>query len=146
MVGMRAPIASGEPFAIAFEISAQLQPPKRRYWLADACIPAAATPRCPNGHGGVGARENGLRRITNGIMQSSALANLQLNMRRMLDAQEAMSTGKIIRAVSDDPIGASQVMQASGSLRALDQYRRNISSATARVNAEEGALDGLTGI
>lgn len=85
-------------------------------------------------------------RITNGIIQRSALANLQLNMRRMLDAQEAMSTGKIIRAVSDDPIGASQVMQASGSLRALDQYRRNISSATARVNAEEGALDGLTGI
>src|SRR6476659_829636 len=85
-------------------------------------------------------------RITNGIIQRTALANLQLNMRGMLDAQVAASTGKRIRAVSDDPIGASQVMQASGSLRALDQYKRNIGSATARVNAEETALDSLTRI
>jgi flagellar hook-associated protein 3 FlgL len=83
-------------------------------------------------------------RITNGIIQRTALANLQLNMRRVLEAQSASTTGKRIRAVSDDPIGASQVMQSDGSLRALEQYRRNITSATARVNAEEGALDGLT--
>lgn len=85
-------------------------------------------------------------RITNGIIQRSALANLQLNARRVLDAQEASTTGKRIRSVSDDPIGASQVMQSDGSLRALDQYQRNITSATARVNAEEGALDSLTKI
>ena len=85
-------------------------------------------------------------RITNGIIQRTALANLQLNMRGMFEAQEAASSGKRIRAVSNDPIGASQVMQASGSLRALDQYKRNIGSATARVNAEESALDSLTRI
>jgi flagellar hook-associated protein 3 FlgL len=83
-------------------------------------------------------------RITNGIIQRSALANLQLNTRRMFDAQETISSGKRIRAASDDPIAASQVMQADGSLRALDQYRRNINSATARVNAEESTLDQLT--
>jgi flagellar hook-associated protein 3 FlgL len=83
-------------------------------------------------------------RITNGIIQRSALANLQLNMRKVFEAQEASTTGKRIRSVSDDPIGASQVMQSDGSLRALEQYQRNIASATARVNAEEAALDGLT--
>jgi flagellar hook-associated protein 3 FlgL len=83
-------------------------------------------------------------RITNGIIQRTALANLQLNMRRILDAQQTATTGKRIRAVSDDPIGASQVMQSDGSLRALDQYKRNIGSATARVDAEESALDRLT--
>lgn len=85
-------------------------------------------------------------RITNGIIQRTALANLQVNMRRMLDAQEQMSTGKRIRVASDDPIGASQVMQADGSLRALEQYKRNVDSATARVGAEEGVLDRLTEI
>jgi flagellar hook-associated protein 3 FlgL len=83
-------------------------------------------------------------RITNGIIQRNAVANLQLNLRRMADAQDAASTGKRIRTVSDDPIAASQVMRANGSLRALDQYQRNIGSATARVNAESGALDSLT--
>jgi len=85
-------------------------------------------------------------RITNGIIQRSALANLQLNMRGMFTAQEEASTGKRIRAVSDDPLGASQVMQANGSLRALDQYKRNIASATARVDAESNVLDSLTQI
>jgi len=85
-------------------------------------------------------------RITNGIIQRNAVANLQLNLRRMADAQDAASTGKRIRNVSDDPIAASQVMRANGSLRALDQYQRNIGSATARVNAESGALDSLTEI
>jgi flagellar hook-associated protein 3 FlgL len=85
-------------------------------------------------------------RITNSIIQRSSLANLQVNMRRILDAQEQLTTGKRIRAASDDPIGASQVMQADGSLRALDQYKRNVGSANARVNAEEGVLDRLTEI
>ena len=83
-------------------------------------------------------------RITNSIIQRNALANLQLNMRRILEAQDATTSGKRIREVSDDPIGASKVMQANGSLRALEQYKRNISSATARVNAEEATLDRLT--
>ena len=67
-------------------------------------------------------------------------------MRRVLEAQENATTGKKIRAASDDPIGASQVMQSDGSLRAIDQYKRNVASATARVNAEEATLDRLTGI
>jgi flagellar hook-associated protein 3 FlgL len=83
-------------------------------------------------------------RITNGIIQRTSLANLQSNLRRMLDAQETATTGKRIHVVSDDPIGASQVMQADGSLRALDQYKRNIGHATARVGAEEATLSGLT--
>jgi len=83
-------------------------------------------------------------RITNGIIQRTALANLQLNMRGMLESQQTATTGKRIRVASDDPIGASQVMQADGSLRALDQYKRNIGHATARVDAEEAALDSLT--
>jgi flagellar hook-associated protein 3 FlgL len=83
-------------------------------------------------------------RITNGIIQRSALANLQLSMRRILDAHEQTITGKRIRAASDDPIGASQVMQADGSLRALEQYQRNIANATSRLNLEESTLDQLT--
>ncbi len=83
-------------------------------------------------------------RITNGIIQRSALANLQLNMRRILESQDKATTGKRIRTASDDPIGASQVMQSDGRLRALEQYKRNIGSASARVNAEEGALTRIT--
>src|SRR6185295_798954 len=80
--------------------AAQLLPPERRYWLSDACIPAAATLRRPPGQPSTGARENGLMRITNGIIQRTALANLQLNMRGMLDSQQTATTGKRIRVAS----------------------------------------------
>jgi hypothetical protein len=35
-------------------------------------------------------------------------------------------------------------MQARGSLRALEQYRRNVDSATSRADAEGGVSDRLT--
>jgi flagellin-like hook-associated protein FlgL len=65
-------------------------------------------------------------------------------MRHMLESQETAATGKRIRAASDDPVGASALMQADGLLRALEPYKRNIGNATSRVNAEEGALDSPT--
>src|SRR5689334_11884598 len=70
---------------------AQVLPSQRRYWLADARIPVGATPRCLPRHRTGGARENGLMGITNGIIQGRAIANLQLNMRRMLEAQPVAS-------------------------------------------------------
>lgn len=85
-------------------------------------------------------------RITNGIIQRSALANLQLNLRRLLDSQDTATSGKRIRKPSDDPVGTSQLLQTNGSLRALEQYKRNVTSASARMNAEENTLDRLTEI
>ena len=83
-------------------------------------------------------------RITNNIVQRNALAGLQTNLRRMLEAQDRVTTGRRITTPSDDPIGAAQVMQSGGSIRALDQYKRNIESARGRMSAEENVLNRLT--
>ena len=82
-------------------------------------------------------------RVTNSIMATSSLTRLQANLRSMHEIQSRISSGLRIERSSDDPSGASAVMQASTSLRALEQYRRNIQGATSRLSAEEGAIDQM---
>ncbi len=45
---------------------------------------------------------------------------------------------------SDDPNASVSISGADSSLRAIDQYRHNVNSATARLNAEEDTLGSLT--
>jgi flagellar hook-associated protein 3 FlgL len=85
-------------------------------------------------------------RITNNIISRMSVANLQRTAQAMAAAQQTATTGKRINVASDDPMGAARVMQSSESLRALDQYKRNIDSATGRLSAEENVLDQITNI
>lgn len=82
-------------------------------------------------------------RITNNIIQSNVLANLQTNLRRVAESQEQVSSGLRIRKASDDPAGAARAIQTRGSIRALDQYQRNIAMANSRAASEETALSQL---
>jgi flagellar hook-associated protein 3 FlgL len=82
-------------------------------------------------------------RITNNIIQSNVLANLQTNLRRVAEAQDQASSGLRIRKPSDDPAGAARAIQTRGSIRALDQYQRNIAMANSRAASEETALGQL---
>jgi flagellar hook-associated protein 3 FlgL len=83
-------------------------------------------------------------RITNNIIQRNALAGFQANLRQVEAAQRRVSSGLRIERASEDPVAATGVMQAGSSLRALDQYRRNIGMASTRAAAEEGVLDRVT--
>jgi flagellar hook-associated protein 3 FlgL len=82
-------------------------------------------------------------RITNSILNRDSLANVQANLRPIARAQSQVSTGLRIQKSSDDPAAAASVMRAAGSLRALEQYRRNTGAATGRAAAEEGVLQQL---
>lgn len=85
-------------------------------------------------------------RITNNIIQQGSLTTIQDNLKRIHAAQVRIATGLKIQKASDDPVGAGESMRARGTLRALDQYRRGIQTATRRADAEENALDQLTSI
>ncbi|HEY0969499.1 MAG TPA: flagellar hook-associated protein FlgL [Gemmatimonadales bacterium] len=85
-------------------------------------------------------------RITNNITTQNALRTLQRGNREIAAASERVYSGLRFQRASEDPVAASQVMRTSGSLRALEQYRRNVDEATARMSAEEGVLDQLTSV
>lgn len=83
-------------------------------------------------------------RITNSILQSTAVSSLQTNLQAIAQLQTQISTGQKYQAFADNAQDQSNIMQASSSLRALDQYQRNIDDATARTNLEDSTLSQLT--
>ncbi len=58
-------------------------------------------------------------------------------------AREEVSTGRRITLMSDDPSAASEVVRVGSSMRAIEQFRRNIRIADGRAYAEENVLNSL---
>ncbi len=85
-------------------------------------------------------------RITNGIQQRRAIEGMQLNLQAMDRARQQVTSGKRFTRASEDPAAAAGVLESSSGLRALEQYKRNISSARARLDVEEGTLNELTNL
>ncbi len=85
-------------------------------------------------------------RITHNMMHQGALARYQQNLQQIAAAQDRVSSGLRILKASDDPVAASGTMKAAGSLRALEQYRRNVGAAEMRLDAEETAYTSLSDI
>ncbi len=83
-------------------------------------------------------------RITNSMIVQRQIDGLQANMSAIDTAQSQVSSGKRVQIASDDPTAASGIMTAASSIRALEQYKSNVSSASDRVGAEDSALQQLT--
>ncbi len=83
-------------------------------------------------------------RITNGLIQQRVLRDIQSNMLAAARAQSQIATGRRFETMSEDPIAGSQVLAVDRGLRGIDQYRRNMTAARARVDAEEAVLNQLT--
>ena len=85
-------------------------------------------------------------RITNNVISRNALAGLQHSLRQVDEAQRRATTGLRVEAASDDPAASTSIMASASSLRAIEQYKRNINSAGARLDNEETVLTSLTQI
>ena len=83
-------------------------------------------------------------RITNQMITRSTQLNLQNGLRGVDRARLDISTGLKLRKMSDDPTAGGDVLRAGSSLRAINQFRRNIEQGLGRANAEDLALGKLT--
>ncbi|MCC6928894.1 MAG: flagellar hook-associated protein FlgL [Gemmatimonadaceae bacterium] len=83
-------------------------------------------------------------RITNNMVSRNSLISLQRSLKAMNEAQERATDGLRVEKASDDPSAATSIMASGSSIRAIDQYKRNINSARARLDREETVLDSVT--
>lgn len=83
-------------------------------------------------------------RVTHNMLVRSQMATLQTQNAALERAQSQVSTGKKVHTSSDDPAGAAGIMTSNGSIRAIDQYRRNVEGASSRVATEDTVLGQLT--
>lgn len=82
-------------------------------------------------------------RITNSMISSSVLADLNRSLETFVNTQGQMSTGRRINKPSDDPIGTYKDLRYRNSITAIGQYRRNISNGTNLLGTYDNILGDI---
>ncbi len=83
-------------------------------------------------------------RVTNQTLLKNSIGRLQQNLQSVERAREDIASGLRLRKMSQDPSSGAEVVRVGSSMRAIDQFRRNIRLGAARAETEERALDNLT--
>lgn len=68
-------------------------------------------------------------RVSSSMISDRVIFNLQRSIRRYLDMETNMSTGRRINTPSDDPLGAVRDLNYRSELAKIAQYQKNISQA-----------------
>lgn len=83
-------------------------------------------------------------RITNRMLISNVLTNINNNLQVMSQTQKQMSSGKRVSRPSDDPIVVARVLSFKTVLDSMEQYDKNMQDALGWVDASENALNMAT--
>ncbi len=85
-------------------------------------------------------------RISTQMITERSLSSMLRQQSELSDTQDQLSTGRRVLTPSDDPASASRVLGLNRAVDTLSQYQSNIDRLTARLETEEGALDGITNL
>ncbi len=86
----------------------------------------------------------GILRVTQGIIAQRALTNIQNQSRRILDLQTQLSTGLRVNSPSDNPIDARRAINTRTTIAKNEQYLRNISVVSPRLEETVTAIQTMT--
>jgi flagellar hook-associated protein 3 FlgL len=82
-------------------------------------------------------------RITNAMVSSQVLSDIQDISSKISKTQEKLASGKEITKPSDDPYATSRALALSNSLGGIQQYQRNVSEATSWTQVTDTALSSI---
>ena len=85
----------------------------------------------------------GAMRVTQGLMVTRALNDLNLQTRRLLQLQEQLSTGLKVNRPSDDPLAARRAVNVRSLIAKDQQYQSNISGASPQLAESSTALETM---
>lgn len=79
-------------------------------------------------------------RITNNMLSSQLLLNLNHNAQSMSNTQLQLATGRKINKPSDDPVGITYSLRYRSELSSNEQYQRNVDSAVSWLDFNDTVL------
>ncbi len=82
-------------------------------------------------------------RITSDMVTSSTLANINAAQVALDRTQEELSSGKSILEPSENPYGASQIIDLQSAIDGLTSYEQSAQDGLSRMNAASGALTSI---
>ncbi|HEY7633831.1 MAG TPA: flagellar hook-associated protein FlgL [Thermoleophilaceae bacterium] len=83
-------------------------------------------------------------RITQSMVSSRVLSDLQDVSYRLSQTQEKLSSGKELTKPSDDPFATGKALGLSNDLEGVQQYERTVNDGTAWANLTESAFNSIT--
>lgn len=85
-------------------------------------------------------------RVTNRMMASNIISNINANSSRIRDYQNQMSSAKRINRPSDDPVGTARLLNTKAAIKEQEQYGANIENAISWLDNADSTLDSATSI
>ncbi len=85
-------------------------------------------------------------RVTQSMLNSQMLRNINNNLTKMSDLQNQLSTGRKINKPSDDPVGMSFSLRYRSEINANEQYKRNIGSATSWTDKNDKVIGEVNSV
>jgi flagellar hook-associated protein 3 FlgL len=82
-------------------------------------------------------------RVTQQMISTQVTDGLQRAYQRLAKAQEAVTTGRRINQLSDDPIGAARVLRLRNVESSLEQYEKNLNTALPLFEQADSLLDNV---
>lgn len=82
-------------------------------------------------------------RITNNMMITNMMRNLNRNMQRLDQRQMQVATGKRIHKPSDDPIAISRSLKIRADISELEQHRKNVEDAVSWLETTEISIKNM---
>jgi len=79
-------------------------------------------------------------RVTNRMMITNMMRNLNHNLGRMDKRQMQVATGKRIHRPSDDPVAISRILKIRADLSEISQFQRNVDDALSWMETTEQAV------
>lgn len=81
-----------------------------------------------------------MNRVTNSMTSRTTMRDLNMSLGRLQERQADLSTGRVIRKVSDDPTAAVDAMGIRNELRRADQRSRSLNDAQGWLQTADTAL------
>ncbi len=82
-------------------------------------------------------------RVTNSMMITNMLSNLNTNLNVMSRKQDELSTGKRVIFASDDPVAAAKILKFKTDIADMTQYSKNTRDAQAMLDASESTVSEM---
>ncbi len=85
-------------------------------------------------------------RVTQNMLSSNVMSNLNRKSQNLLDIQSKLSSGKRIGKPSDDPVGTASAIRMRSQLSQTTQFLRNIQSGETQLNTSDGVFDDMSNL
>ena len=85
-------------------------------------------------------------RVTQNMMNTQMMSNLNVNNNRLLQYQEMLASGKRLNKPSDDPVGVGFAMRYDAQIAQNDQYQENVTAGTSQLDFMDSTLSSVNDI